>query len=64
MPFLLRGNETFVDTQDVITDKGNAFNKAFQQKMIPLLWGGDAHNSYWTSNLVAQAIGEVIRSTP
>ncbi|NJR49401.1 MAG: hypothetical protein HC780_07340 [Leptolyngbyaceae cyanobacterium CSU_1_3] len=63
MPFLLRGNETFVDTQDVITDKGNAFNKAFQQKMIPLLWGGDAHNSYWTSNLVTQAISEVIRST-
>ncbi|MGV0025520.1 hypothetical protein [Phormidesmis priestleyi] len=64
MPLLLRGSEELVDIQDVITDKGNAFNKPFQQRMIPLLWGGDAHGSYWTSDLVSQMIGDVIRSTP
>lgn len=65
MPLLLglgRDTKTYVDIQDVITEKGNIFNKPFQQRLTPLLWGGEAHGSYWTNAVVAQTIGTIIRA--
>ncbi len=63
IPLLLNDASHYVETQDVITDKGNFFNRPFQQRLIPVLWGGDAHGSYWTNEVVSKTIGEVIRAT-
>ena len=62
-PMLLTSSTDYVDVQDVITDKGNIFNRSFSQQLLPLLWGGDAHGSYWDNQLVGKTISEVIRST-
>lgn len=62
MKMLLKNNQRYVDIQDVITDKGNIFTRPFNQKVLPLLWGGKAHGSYWNSALVVKTISEVIRS--
>lgn len=61
IPLLLNDASQYVETQDVITDKGNIFNRPFQQRLIPVLWGGDAHGSYWTNEVVSNTIAEVIR---
>ncbi|AFY35731.1 hypothetical protein [Calothrix sp. PCC 7507] len=63
LPMILDGSQRYVETQDVITDRGNIFNLPFSQQLIPLFWGGDAHGSYWDNQLVAKNISEVIRST-
>ena len=63
IPLLLNAASQYVETQDVITDKGNFFNRPFQQQLIPVLWGGDAHGSYWNNEIVSQTIAEVIRAT-
>jgi hypothetical protein len=64
LPKILDGSDRFVETQDVITDHGNMFNLLFSQQLIPLLWGGDAHQSYWNNAITAKTISEVIQSTP
>ncbi len=63
LPMILDSSQRYVDIQDVITDHGNMFNLPFSQQLLPILWGGDAHGSYWDSQLVAKTIGDVIRST-
>jgi hypothetical protein len=60
---LLDSSTDYVDIQDVITEKGNIFNRPFSQQLVPLLWGGDAHGSYWDNKLVGKTISEVILST-
>ncbi|MDZ7961771.1 MAG: hypothetical protein RMY34_28495 [Aulosira sp. DedQUE10] len=62
MRMLLDGSTNYVDIQDVITDKGNIFNRPFSQKLIPLFWGGEAHGSYWDNPLVGKTISEVIQA--
>jgi hypothetical protein len=64
LPKILDGSDRFVETQDVITDQGNMFSLPFSQQLIPLLWGGDAHQSYWDNAITATTISEVIQSTP
>ncbi len=63
IPLLLNDASQYVETQDVITDKGNIFNRPFQQRLIPVLWGGEAHGSYWTNEVVSQTIADIIRSS-
>ncbi len=63
IPLLLNEASQYVQTQDVITDKGNFLNRPFQQRLIPVLWGGEAHGSYWDNVIVSQTIAEVIRAT-
>ncbi|BAZ01143.1 hypothetical protein NIES37_51420 [Tolypothrix tenuis PCC 7101] len=62
MSMLLDGSTDYVNTQDVITDKGNIFNRPFSQRLIPLIWGGEAHGSYWDNALVGKTISEVIQA--
>ncbi|MDZ8050230.1 MAG: hypothetical protein RMX68_023895 [Aulosira sp. ZfuVER01] len=59
---LLDSSTSYVDIQDVISEKGNIFNLPFRQKLVPLLWGGEAHGSYWDNQLVGKTISEVIRT--
>lgn len=58
VPDLLQNAQLYVQTQDVITENKTVW---INLGLIPLLWGGDAHGSYWQSQLVAKTIGDVIR---
>lgn len=55
-----------ISLTDIITDNGNIFSLPFQQTFFALLGAGDAHGSYWRSNLVAsriaKEIGQIISS--
>ncbi|MBW4644957.1 MAG: hypothetical protein KME23_18525 [Goleter apudmare HA4340-LM2] len=62
IPMMLGNNTRYLKTQDVITDRGNIFNLPFSQQLTPLLWGGEAHGSYWDNPIVAKNVSEVIRS--
>jgi hypothetical protein len=62
MPMLLRDSQRYVRVRDVLTQRGNVWNTPFQQTLVPLLKGGEAHGSYWKSELVAKTIGEVMQS--
>jgi hypothetical protein len=59
---MLRDNSRFVNIHDVITDEGNFLSRPFTQKLLPILWGGQAHGSYWNSSLVAKDVSKVIRA--
>ncbi|OUL28920.1 hypothetical protein BV378_06865 [Nostoc sp. RF31YmG] len=59
---LLDNSTNYVDIQDVISEQGNIFNRPFSQKLVPLLWGGEAHGSYWDNPLVGKTISEIIRA--
>lgn len=63
LPLMLDGNAQYVTIRDMMTDRGNILNRPFSQKLVPLLWGGEAHNSYWNNAAVANTISQVIRST-
>lgn len=62
IPMMLDDSTRYLSTQDVITDKGNPLNLPFSQQLIPLLWGGEAHGSYWDNPVAAKTISDVIRS--
>ncbi|MFM7448273.1 MAG: hypothetical protein ACKO24_06730 [Leptolyngbyaceae cyanobacterium] len=53
-------NIRFVDIQDVMTTKGSCLLRPFSQRLLPLLWGGQAHGSYWENQTVATTIGRTI----
>lgn len=57
---LLKDSQQYVHVQDVLTQRGNLWNQTFKRNLLPLLFGGDAHGSYWKSELVAKTIGEVL----
>ena len=61
VPALLRNSQLYVYPRDVMVENKGTWNLPFQQSLVPLLWGGDAHNSYWTSKVVAKTIGESMR---
>lgn len=63
LSLLLDENVQYVQIQDVITDKGNPVNLPFSQTLAPILWGGDAHLSYWKNDVVCRKISEVIRAS-
>lgn len=63
IPTLLDGTSSYVEVQDLITNNGNPINLPVSQTLLPILWGGEAHGSYWGNELVWRAIGDAIRQT-
>lgn len=57
MPTVLANADRYVQVRDVITENRNL---SLNLGLIPLLWGGDAHGSYWQSPRVAQAIAATL----
>jgi hypothetical protein len=53
-------NIKFLNIQDVMTTKGPWLLRPFSQRLLPLLWGGQAHGSYWENRTVATTIGRTI----
>jgi hypothetical protein len=51
----------FVTIEDIITPT-NSWLQFFDQNIISIIQGGEAHTSYWTSELVSKKIGQVIQS--
>jgi hypothetical protein len=65
MPTLLDESIEYVDIDDVMTGQNSFLTRLlqpFSQTILPLLFGGDFHGSYWTSDQVAKSIGQVIQS--
>lgn len=62
MPLTLDAAIQYVQIQDIITPTA-FWEKPLSQTLIPLLWGGDAHASYWQMASVAKTIGSAIQST-
>jgi hypothetical protein len=62
MPLLLGDDIDKVQTEDIIT-ASNFLMQPFSQSLLPLVNGGKAHGSYWTSQKVANTIAQVISST-
>jgi hypothetical protein len=55
---LLGTAQLYVHTRDILTDKSNPL---LNIGLLPILKGGDAHNSYWQNRVVAETIGKAIR---
>ncbi len=51
----------FVTIEDIITPT-NSWLQFFDQNIISIIQGGEAHASYWTNELVSKTIGQVIHS--
>jgi hypothetical protein len=62
MPLTLDEAIQYVRIQDIISPT-SFWEKPLSQTVIPLLFGGDAHSSYWKTDSVAKTIGGVIQST-
>jgi hypothetical protein len=62
MPLFLQADQNKVQIEDVMTTS-NVLMRPFSQSLLPLVNGGKAHGSYWTSRNVAHTIAQVISST-
>lgn len=62
MPLFLNEDSNKVQIEDIMT-ASNPLMQPFSQSLLPLVNGGKAHGSYWTSQKVAKTIAEVIAST-
>jgi hypothetical protein len=62
MPQLLGDDSNKVQIEDVMT-ASSPLMQPFSQSLLPLVNGGKAHGSYWTSQKVAKTIAGVIAST-
>ena len=62
MPLFLQEQIDKVQTRDIMT-VSNPLMQPFSQTLLPLINGGKAHGSYWTSKEVANTIAGVISST-
>jgi hypothetical protein len=60
MSNLVDGDKKFLDIQDVITHQPGPLELLIEQSAVALLFGGDAHGSYWRSNKVAQLISDIV----
>ncbi|MBV9230200.1 MAG: hypothetical protein JOZ18_12875 [Chloroflexi bacterium] len=64
IPHLVQNDDTVLDAKDIVTF-GEAFSDylfaPFSQTSIALLYGGAAHQSYWTSQKVADVIAQTIQ---
>lgn len=58
----LESAQNLVNIEDIMSPSG-WMGKVFSQSTLSIINGGKAHGSYWTEQKVAQAIGNVIRST-
>ena len=61
MDLSLGAANEFVTIEDIITPT-NSWLQFFDQNIISIIQGGEAHASYWTSELVSKKIGQVIQS--
>jgi hypothetical protein len=62
MPLTLEEAIQYVQIRDIISPTG-FWEKPLSQTVIPLLFGGEAHGSYWKTDSIAKTIGSVIQST-
>jgi hypothetical protein len=63
LPKLVDGKSQYIDIQDILTHLTtltDLVTEPFSQTLFALLHGGEAHNSYWQSDLVAQQIAHAI----
>lgn len=58
MPRLLDNAQLYVHLRDVITEHRGL---PITVGRLPLLWGGDAHSSYWKSSTVAQTMAAALQ---
>ncbi|MEX0268092.1 hypothetical protein AB3R30_03015 [Leptolyngbyaceae cyanobacterium UHCC 1019] len=61
LPILLESAQNTVQIEDIVIPT-NFLMKPFNQTMLPLINGGDAHGSYWKSKEVATAIAQAIQT--
>jgi hypothetical protein len=64
LPQLVDGEEKYIAIQDILTHPTSLtdfLTEPFSQTLVALLHGGEAHNSYWQNELVAQKIAEAIK---
>lgn len=61
MDLSLGNANEFVTIEDIITPT-NSWLQFFDQNIISIIQGGEAHANYWTSELVSKKIGQVIQS--
>jgi hypothetical protein len=62
IPLFLNEDSNKVQIADIMT-ASNPLMQPLSQSLVPLVNGGKAHGSYWTSRKVAKTIAEVIAST-
>ncbi len=63
LPSLVDGKSQYIDIQDILTHPMSLtdfMTEPFSQTLLALLHGGEAHTSYWQSDLVAQKIAQAI----
>ena len=58
MPRLMGNAQLYVHLRDVITEHRGL---PITWGRLPLLWGGDAHSSYWKSSTVIKTLAEALR---
>ncbi len=65
LPQLVDANNQYLDVHDILTHPVSLtdfLSEPFSQTIFALLHGGEAHNSYWQNDLVAQKIAQAIES--
>ncbi len=63
LPQLVDGESKYIDVQDILThltSLTDILTEPVSQTFFALLHGGEAHNSYWQSDQVAQQIAQAI----
>ncbi len=63
LPELVDRSGEFIEAEDILTRNTSLLARLISQTPLALVQGGDAHESYWTSQEVARKIAEVIRKT-
>lgn len=58
MPRLMGNAQLYIHARDVITEHRGLPITAGR---LPLLWGSDAHSSYWKSNTVSKTLADALR---
>lgn len=63
LPQLVDSENRYIEIQDILTHPSNLtdfLTEPFSQTLFALLHGGEAHNSYWQNEQVAQQIAQAI----
>lgn len=66
VPILVDRSEKYINIQDILTSGSGwleVLAKPLSSTFLALINGGNAHNSYWNSLIVAQAIAKTILNT-
>jgi hypothetical protein len=65
LPQLVDAQSQYLDVRDILTHPtslADFLSEPFSQTLFALLHGGEAHNSYWQNDQVAQKIAQAIES--